>query len=473
MPQYRESPAELGSGTPDLGVDASDLLPVLGRQDDGLARGTGQILRFGRVEHGPSLAISLRARIAADANRLASRANSRRPHPGSESLGGLGYAAAMLRPLFLGFVTLGLVGCADDSKRSNAGGDSSRPRRVITADWLNQSLSVLDYDKLVAGATTRAEALIETIDVSSYDGPGPIEIATTPDGATAVVTHGPGFFFGFVADVFNVGTQLPDGGLEPLETTGTALVIDLDTFSIVETKPPAVPMGVAVTPDGKRAITADHRGDTISVIDLEQRRLIESVTVGGSPEEVSINEDGTWGCVTTDSNGSIRFFDPRNPSTTLTAPLSIQNDPGLSAWVPGANRLVVAKSLPLQGGPVGFSVVDVSNPTAASVLEAQPLPGVPYGADPIPGTTHVLVTSGCELYEVDAAPSPAAIVRTIQLPCTAPSLPMSTAIDREGTHAFVGLLGDNSLMVVDLASGTARRLPWLGQTGPTDVAIAM
>jgi hypothetical protein len=121
-------------------------------------------------------------------------------------------------------------------------------------------------------------------------------------------------------------------------------------------------------------------------------------------------------------------------------------------------------------------VIDVSDPAHAHVVESVPITtGIPYGADAIPGTTHVLVTVGltaCELDEVDVGVTPSSITRTIKLPCAKASLPMSTAIDREGKHAFVGVMGDDSLQVIDLATGTARAIPWLSQAGPTHVAIA-
>jgi hypothetical protein len=50
---------------------------------------------------------------------------------------------------------------------------------------------------------------------------------------------------------------------------------------------------------------------------------------------------------------------------------------------------------------------------------------------------------------------------------------MSAAIDRDGKFAFTGVMSDNSLMVVDLTTGTSTRIPWLSATGPTDVTLAL
>ncbi|HEX7671770.1 MAG TPA: hypothetical protein VF395_19385 [Polyangiaceae bacterium] len=47
----------------------------------------------------------------------------------------------------------------------------------------------------MAGAATRDDALVDVVDLAKY-APSPIEVAITPDGKTAVVTVGPGFFAG-------------------------------------------------------------------------------------------------------------------------------------------------------------------------------------------------------------------------------------------------------------------------------------
>jgi DNA-binding beta-propeller fold protein YncE len=344
------------------------------------------------------------------------------------------------------------------------GAAPATPRLVVTADWLGGSLSVLSYDKLIAGAATRDEALIGTVDLAQYP-PGPLEVAIAPDGKTAVVTVGPGFFPGLVGNLIGA-TTIPAGG--------TLLLVDLQRRAVVaELPPPTPPMGVAITPDGKRAFSADHTGGTtLTVVDLTTRKIVTSLEVGGSPEETTVSPDGKIAVVNTDKNGAIRLFDPSDPAGTLSAPLVVGDDPDRAAFVPREKKLLIAKS----GPNPGYSVIDVSSPSAPTILESQPLTtGVPYGADTIPGTTRVLVSIGisaCELHEVDLGVSPSKDIRTISLPCAKLSLPLSTAIDREGTHAFVGMPGDNSLMVVDLGAGTARRIPWLTQTGPTCVAIS-
>jgi len=71
-------------------------------------------------------------------------------------------------------ISLALAGCGSS-------GSGSAARLVVTADWLNQSLTLLDYDKLTDGQTDAAAATVGSIDLSSWE-PGPVEVEITPDG---------------------------------------------------------------------------------------------------------------------------------------------------------------------------------------------------------------------------------------------------------------------------------------------------
>ena len=54
-------------------------------------------------------------------------------------------------------------------------GGGSATRLVVTADWLNQSLTLLDYERLTDGQSTGEESIVGTIDLSDYE-PGPLEL---------------------------------------------------------------------------------------------------------------------------------------------------------------------------------------------------------------------------------------------------------------------------------------------------------
>ncbi|MBM4361306.1 MAG: hypothetical protein FJ104_01405 [Deltaproteobacteria bacterium] len=354
-----------------------------------------------------------------------------------------------------------------DAGDSGDGGPAVGPRRLVTADWMNRSLSVLDYDAVVGGAATRDEALVRTIPIDAA-GAGPIEVAMAPGAGQVLVAVGPGFFDGVVGGLL---------GVSGLTAEGTALLVDLESGEVLKDfETPAAPMGAAVTADGALGFTSDHKGSTLSVHDLSGRRRVTSIEVGGKPEEVSVSPDGKAGVVNTDSDESLCFFETADPAGTLTPPLHVGGDPGRSTFVPIAKKVVTGKSLNLSGtDQPGYAVLDVSDLAAPRVLEHVLMDdGVPYAADLIPGTTRVLLTLGvsqCALREVDVGGDAAVEVRTIVLPCEKPGLPLSAVVDAEGKYAFVGIVGDNALFVVDLGTGESRRIPWLPSAGPTDVEL--
>ncbi|MDQ1248452.1 MAG: hypothetical protein QG597_2824 [Actinomycetota bacterium] len=53
------------------------------------------------------------------------------------------------------------------------------------------------------------------------------------------------------------------------------------------------PMGLALTPDGKRAYVANSQSGTVSVVDLVSRAVIASVPVGEVPWDVTVNPSGS------------------------------------------------------------------------------------------------------------------------------------------------------------------------------------
>jgi len=146
--------------------------------------------------------------------------------------------------LLLGFA---LAGCAS-SETGGAGGSGSPARLVVTADWLNQSLTLLDYDKLIDGQSDAAAAIVGSIDLSSWE-PGPVEVEITPDGKTAIVSVGPAFFDGDGVTNMLIGSpEVPPGG--------ALLIVDLASGEATE-----VAAGEANDPHDDAEVVAGEFGD--------------------------------------------------------------------------------------------------------------------------------------------------------------------------------------------------------------------
>jgi DNA-binding beta-propeller fold protein YncE len=371
-----------------------------------------------------------------------------------------------LVPLLAGVLLAGCSGSEDGAPAPPLGPFPERV--VVTADWLNRSLTVFDHARLVAGAEA-TEARWSAIDLAAYP-PGPLEVELTPDGRTAVVAVGPGFF-AELGPLFFGPIDVPPGG--------ALLLVDLPSRSVrAEVATAHVPMGVAITPDGSEAFTANFGqtgdpGSTVSRIDLATGAVIEEVEVPGRPEQIALSADGSLGIVSVDGEGSIRTFDPADLAGTLSPPVLTSGDPSGVALIEGAGVGVVASSL----DPLGYSTIDVSAPLSPALIETVTMDfGVPFAAARIPGTTHALLGGAtgapARLVRLDCGSTPAAVLDTIPLGNTKGGFALGAAVDREGTRAFVAIPGDNSLQVVDLETRAARSLQWLPGVGPTYAAVS-
>lgn len=138
----------------------------------------------------------------------------------------------------------------------------------------------------------------------------PHEIAISPDGRqAAVVAYG-----GRTIDIFDVAGRakvrtidlspnegphgivwLPDGSiLATAERSRSLVVVDTNAGDALR----AIPTGqqgthmVAVSPNGRRAYTANIGSGTVSVIDLEAGMKRRDIAVGGAPEGIALTPDG-------------------------------------------------------------------------------------------------------------------------------------------------------------------------------------
>jgi YVTN family beta-propeller protein len=354
----------------------------------------------------------------------------------------------------------------ETAESADSGSTGGEPRRwVVTADFLAGTLSLLDYDALVGGVRERDALLVDTIDLSAYP-PGPIEVEIAPDGHTAFVSISPGFFDTFVGQAI---------GITEIELAGTAVVVDLDTREIVgELDTPSVPLGFVFTPDGTRALSANFgytgaTGSTVSIIDVATLDILDEVEVGGGPEQLSVDETGELVIVNVDELDAIRIFSLSDPAGTLSDPLVVADDPSGVAFVPGTDLAVVANSL----GDNGWSVIDVSDPSAPVVLDTTiSVPGFPYGATWVPGSTDVLITLASDpettYVRLDPTTTPASIVWMQSAPLR--SFPLGIAVDVDAGFALSGAVGGDALAVVPLDGGPIESIPW-PDPGPSYVAI--
>lgn len=355
-------------------------------------------------------------------------------------------------------------GATSGGADSSAGGEDPS-RWIVTADFQLGTLSLLDYDALVAGARDRESLLVDTIELEGF-APGPLEVEIAPDGHTALVSVSPGFFDGFVGSAI---------GLTDVALDGAFLVVDLDTREVVaELATADVPMGFAFTPDGARALSANFgftgaTGSTVSIIDLDALTIVDEIEVGEGPEQIAIDESGELAIVNVDALDAIRVFSLADPAGTLSEPLVVSDDPSGVAFVPGTTLAVVANSL----GPNGWAVIDVADPSMPVVVDATTtVPGFPYGVTAVPGSTDVLITLANDpettIVRLDATTSPATVVWMQSAALS--SFPLGIAVDGASGLGLVGAIGGDALAVVALDGSNVESIAF-PTPGPAYVAI--
>ncbi len=157
----------------------------------------------------------------------------------------------------------------------------------------------------------------------------PHEIAISPDGRqAAVVAYG-----GRTIDMFEIATRtklrtidlapnegphglvwLPDGRiLATTERSRSLTIVDTradDRVSSIATDQQGTHM-VAVTPDRRRAFTANIGSGTVSVIDLAAGRKLSDIAVGGNPEGIALTPDGRTLWVGDLQGARVQAFDTR------------------------------------------------------------------------------------------------------------------------------------------------------------------
>lgn len=92
------------------------------------------------------------------------------------------------------------------------------------------------------------------------------------------------------------------------------------------------PTGVAVSPDGATAYTANSNTNTVSVIDTTTKTVTDTITVGMTPSWVAVSPDGNTAYVTNQNSGTMSVIN--TTSNTVTDTITVRTNPGAVAVSP-------------------------------------------------------------------------------------------------------------------------------------------
>jgi hypothetical protein len=336
-------------------------------------------------------------------------------------------------------------------------------RRAVSADFLNQTLSVIDIDKLTAGGK-REDALIGTVDLSKYT-PGPLALGVTPDGKTAVVSISGGW-------LSLVANDIPAGA-------GTLVFVDLDTLTVKgELNTGASPMGIAISKDGTHAFVGQLSDTYISYVDIAKMSFDKIQTGNSWNEELALNDAGTTGILSTGTAGDAMTFSADDGGMKHGQTFGLTGDAGGVAFFPGTSfAFVVQAPTQLTGMTGGYNVIDASDPAAPMVTDDVRVMGdsrIAYPVTAVPNRKSVVYPSTdagkLSLIEMELDGAKAKMVQTVAvgsastlsygLSSTADGLVLSAV----ATEHYVG--------VTDLHTGKAFTVDWeVTKTGPVDIKL--
>lgn len=114
------------------------------------------------------------------------------------------------------------------------------------------------------------------------------------------------------------------------------------------------PASVALSPDGRWAVTANATADTASLVDLEKGEVAAEVAVGKRPFAVALSRDGRRAVVTSWRSGSVTVLDVVPPSLRVAGTVDVGYEPRGVAVAADGSRAFVALS-----GDDAVSVVDL------------------------------------------------------------------------------------------------------------------
>ena len=146
-------------------------------------------------------------------------------------------------------------------------------------------------------------------------------------------------------------------------------VIDPNTLKVIARVPTGQPEShmLAITRDGRRGYTANVGPGTISVLDLEHRKLLTVVPVSGSTQRIALSPDDRWVFTADQTKPQLAIMD--TSSNQVTKWVSLPGKGYGTAPTPDGRWLVVALS-----GLHQVGLVDLNTLTLARTLDVPRAP---------------------------------------------------------------------------------------------------
>lgn len=245
------------------------------------------------------------------------------------------------------------------------------------------------------------------------------------------------------------------------ESTGTVAVIDTATDTVVGTpvRVGSLPVAVAFTPDGSRALVANNGDSTVSVIDTATSTVLGSpVAVGGNPLDIVVSGDGANAYVTSGASRILSVIDIT--SRTVIRRFTLHDPSNGIAILPDGSKIYVVHTT--------SGTLSVIDPVTDRVLgKPIPAPGGPR--------RMAITADGRRAYVPGSGNNRVAVLDTTNDTFTGISIevgdfPRDLTIAPNGSQVYVANGNQNTVSVIDTATQTVVATIPVGKR-PLDIAI--
>jgi YVTN family beta-propeller protein len=164
----------------------------------------------------------------------------------------------------------------------------------------------------------------------------------------------------------------------------TISVIDLELRRVTATIPiPPGPHGMAITPDNRWLYVASDGASTVSVVDTATDKLVENIEVGKNPHGVVITRDGKYVLVGVYDTDSVAFIDTATRKVLANIPVG---KPHNIAIHPNGQFAYAGSQTP---GKFSLAIIDL---VTRKVTETVPLKNTPRGLEFDPSGKRLYIT---------------------------------------------------------------------------------
>ncbi|MFB5588758.1 NTTRR-F1 domain [Bacillus cereus] len=246
--------------------------------------------------------------------------------------------------------------------------------------------------------------------------------------------------------------------------SGSGSVSIFSTLTNTVIAPPipvgALPLNIAISPDGTHAYVTNESSNDVSVISTITNTVIGApIPVGSNPIDVAITPDGTRAYVTNASSNDVYVINTIT-NTVIGVPIPVGNSPRSIAITPDGTRAYVAN----------FSSNDVYViDTITNTVIGAPIP-VGTGPNDIAITpdgtrAYVTNTSSFNVYVIDTITN-----TVIGAPIPVGDEPRDIAITPDGNSAYVANFLSNNISIINTHTNTTIGVLF-ANLGPTGIAI--